>query len=146
MKPYRIIEHTADVGLRIRGRQFPELLENAALGFFDLMTDIHSIRREESGKKQKPVRRIFRLKTKDPGDLLLKWLRELLYMFSAKKLVFYHYEFLKFSETEIVVRAIGTRFDPPRHEQKLEVKAVTYHHFELSKNKSGWTAEVIFDI
>jgi SHS2 domain-containing protein len=146
MQPYRILEHTADVGLRIRGRQFSDLLENAACGFFDLITDIHGIRHEEIKKKKTPIHHIFRLKTADSGEMLLKWLRELLFIFSTRKIVFYGYEFLKYSETEIAVRALGTKFDPFRHDQKLEVKAVTYHNFELSKTKAGWMAEVIFDI
>jgi SHS2 domain-containing protein len=146
VQPYRIFEHTADVGLKIRGRTFRELLKNAGAGFFNLLTDYAAIRREAASGSRRTVRRLLSLKTADPGDLLLAWLRELLFLFSAKKLIFYHYEFLDFSKTKMRVRALGVKFDPSRDEQKLEVKAVTYHHFELKKNKRGWTATVIFDI
>jgi SHS2 domain-containing protein len=144
-KSYRIIEHTADVGLKVRGRTFPELLENAALGFFDLMTDIGRIRLEGT-KKKKGITRVFRLRAADPAETFLKWLRELLFAFSAKKLVFFDYHFRMGPGRAVTVRANGLKFDPSRHEQKLEIKAVTYHHFELSKKKTGWTATVILDI
>jgi SHS2 domain-containing protein len=144
-KPYRILEHTADVGLRVRGRTFAVLLENAAFGFFDLMTDIGRIRLE-GAKRKKTIKRVFRLKAADPAETFLKWLRELLFAFSAKKLVFFAYHFRMGPGRTVIVRASGLKFDPARHEQKLEIKAVTYHHFELSKKKTGWTATVILDI
>ena len=71
MKPYEIIDHTADIGLRIRGRTLPELFTHAALGLFDLITDLDEI---PLGKERIPLH----LKAEDLGDLFLKWLRELL--------------------------------------------------------------------
>ena len=39
MKEFELIEHTADVGLRVYGKDLPDLFANAAKGLFSLITD-----------------------------------------------------------------------------------------------------------
>ncbi len=139
MRPYEIFDHTADTGLRVYGRDLPELFRNGAAGFFDLVTDFGKIR-----KKEARVR--IEIEKQDPGELFLAWLRELLYQFSAKHFVFYEFDFSEIGETKLRAEASGEIFEPGRHEQKCEVKAVTYHGFKLERKENLWTAEVIFDI
>ena len=43
MKPYELIDHTADVGLRAFGKTLPELFRNAAIGLFEMMTDLEKV-------------------------------------------------------------------------------------------------------
>jgi SHS2 domain-containing protein len=40
----------------------------------------------------------------------------------------------------------GEAIDRDRHEQRVDVKAVTLHRFQLEKTDDGWTAMVILDI
>lgn len=40
----------------------------------------------------------------------------------------------------------GEILDPNRHDQGVDVKAVTLHQFELRQTDDGWTATVILDI
>ncbi len=141
MIPYEVIEHTADIGLRIYGSDLPGLFTNAAAGLFNLITDADKIRPEV-----KPVRLSFHLKAENEGDLLLAWLREMLFTFSAQKLVLKDFQFERLTGKELEALAVAYPFDPNRHEQKYEVKAVTYHHFKIERTKNGWLAEVIFDI
>ena len=141
MIPYEVIEHTADIGLRIYGGDLPELFTHAAEGLFDLITDAEKIR---AGKK--PARFSFRLKAENEGDLLLAWLREMLFTFGAQKLVLMDFQFTRLTGKELEASAAAYPFDPAWDEQKYEVKAVTYHHFKIEKTKNGWLAEVIFDI
>ena len=141
MIPYEVMEHTADIGLRVYGRDLPDLFANAARGFFNLVTDTDKIRSPEN-----PARLSFHLKAENEGDLLLAWLRELLFTFSAQKLVLKDFQFGRLSAKELEASAAAYRFDPARDEQRYEVKAVTYHQFKIEKLKDGWTAEVIFDI
>ncbi len=135
------MEHTADVGLRIRGRDLKELFIHAAAGFFDLVTEVET-GEEPSGR----IWQRFQLGGENTGDLLLKWLRELLFVFSTKRIIFKEFEFKKLTDRELDVHAVGVLFDPARHGQKVEVKAVTYHGFKLETSKEGWMAEIIFDI
>jgi SHS2 domain-containing protein len=40
----------------------------------------------------------------------------------------------------------GETLDRDRHEERVDVKAVTLHRFQLEKTDDGWTAMVILDI
>jgi SHS2 domain-containing protein len=42
--------------------------------------------------------------------------------------------------------ACGEVLDPDRHHPRVDVKAVTLHHFRLEKTDCGWKASVILDI
>jgi SHS2 domain-containing protein len=42
--------------------------------------------------------------------------------------------------------ALGEKLDPERHHPRVDVKAVTLHHFSLKKTEGGWKALVILDI
>lgn len=42
--------------------------------------------------------------------------------------------------------AAGEKLNPQRHEQGVDVKAVTLHRFSLEQDENGWTANVILDI
>lgn len=141
MVPFEVIEHTADIGLRIYGRSLNELFCHAGQGLFYLITDV-----DKTASQTGPERISFHLKGKDEGDLLLAWLRELLYTFSAKGLVLTDFRFEALSGRELKASALGNPFDPDCDEQKYEVKAVTYHQFKIERTKKGWLAEVIFDI
>lgn len=145
-RPYERTGHAADVGLRVRGRTPRELFTHAALGLFDLMTDIRAIRNElDEGRPG--IRRSIILRGSGTGGLLFAWLRELLFIFSARRIAFARFRFLRLTARELKVSAVGRKFDPACHQQKLEVKAVTYHRFRVSRDKDkGWTAEIIFDV
>lgn len=46
----------------------------------------------------------------------------------------------------LVAIAQGEELDPERHHQRVDVKAVTLHRFQLEPTPDGWTALVILDI
>lgn len=145
MEPYEILDHPADIGLRIRGRTMEELFRHAAWGFFDLVTDLTVFRQAEAQILPK-AQYDFNLEASGLSDLMHLWLRELVYVFSAKRYVLVDFSFLELSETQLRVHGAGSVFDPRRHEQKLEVKAVTHHCFSLEHLKDFWKVQVIFDV
>ena len=141
MKAYEIIEHTADVGLRIHGSTGEELFCHAALGLADLITDTSRLHSLPLDRKIS-----FGLQGENTEDLFLKWLREILFVFSTRKLILLSFDFKILTAHRLQVEAQGLVFDPEKHESNYEVKAVTYHGFKMEKTKSGFEAEVIFDI
>ncbi len=144
MKSFEIISHTADIGLKISGRSLEELFRNGALGFFNLITDPERVR--ERGPEGGAVREVLEIRAADSEDLFLGWLKELLYVFSVRRLVLTDFDFEDCGKRHVKAVGRGTVFDPARDVQKYEIKAVTYHQFELRKQKNGWQARVIFDI
>ena len=66
MEPdYRIISHTADIGLAVRGKTLSALFENAALGMTSLLA--------EPGSFQPSLKATFNLTANTPEMLLVDW-------------------------------------------------------------------------
>jgi len=84
MKTYEIIEHTADVGLKVNGSSLKKLFENAAEGMFSIIG---------GEKKAEPSRLILKkIQIKKESDsfeeLLVAWLSECLYIFNKEEILF----------------------------------------------------------
>jgi len=77
--------------------------------------------------------------------LLVSWLQELLYLLDTEDLVFARFQ-VRIHDFSLEATAWGDVFDPNIHTMKTEIKAVTYHQLEVTKNDQGWQAQVIFDI
>ena len=82
----------------------------------------------------------------DWSDLMINWLRELLYLWNGKELLVKKTQILALSEKELSANVELDPFDPGRHEIKIEIKAVTYHQIQVSRGPVGWEAKIIFDI
>jgi len=138
IKGYRLIAHTADVGIEARGAGLPELFANAARCLFHVITDLGHIRLREI--------RDVEVSAPDREALLVAWLNEFLYLFDAENLVFRRFEVTELSETRIVARVHGERVDPERHPMKTGVKSATYHELKVWQDQRGYVARVILDI
>lgn len=137
---YEIIDHTADVGIRVRGDSLAELFAVAAEATFDL---IISSKREFIPSIDVP----FIIDAPNLEQLFVRWLQEILFVFETRRLVLAKFWIDKISEMHLEASAKGTKFDSTRHHQKMAIKAVTYHGLKVEKGADGkWTAEVIFDV
>jgi len=138
MKMYEIIEHTADVGIKAYGRNISEAFENAAKGMFDIITDKSEI--EAVGEYE------LRLEAQDLEQLLVDWLSELLFLNSAKNLIFSFFKVeLDEKSNSLSAHVFGEKFNISKHKIGMEIKAVTYHILEI-RNKRPYYVQVLFDI
>jgi len=138
MKRYEAINHTADMGIRVYGRTKKALFKNAAEGMFDLIADKKNI----LAKKKIELN----IKAPDIEELFVSWLRELLYQYSAKGMIFKKIAILNLSDAEITAEAYGEKMNLKKHIFKNDLKAVTYHGFDIKRTRMGWTAQIIFDV
>lgn len=138
MKPYRVFDHTADMGIEIFGETQKALFIHAAFAVFDLMADLHSVKPKESLK--------ISVEGADREDLLINYLREVLYLFNGKKLLLKNFSIDEMDDRHLTGNVQGEFFDPGRHTLKREIKAVTYHRAEVRKTEHGWQGKVIFDV
>ncbi len=138
MRPFRILEHTADVGFEAFGPTREEVFANAARALFFLMVDLESI------EPRTPV--AIMEKNSDPASLLVDWLSQLLYLCDGEGWLFSEFHPGFRSDTELVAEARGEKFDPARHHWKLLVKAITYHQLALEQTPQGWRAQIYVDI
>jgi SHS2 domain-containing protein len=135
---YRILEHTADIGIEVRGDALEDVFSNAAYGFSDLITDAAAL--------GTPVSRTLDLNAEDIEQLFHRWLSELLYIFESERLIFRKAEILEMRENGLKARLSGEKFDRNRHESRYEIKAVTLHGLKVSRETGAWIARVLFDI
>ena len=136
-------DHTADAGIIVTAPTLARLLEEAARGMNQILIDPRTV-----GK----IREIkINATGSSPADLMINWLRELLYIHSEQHLVYcdFHVE-----ETEpeadtlshISGIALGEPYDGERHHLFTEIKLITYHKLEARKGGDTWFGRVIFDL
>ncbi len=138
MQPFRVLEHTADIGFEAFGRTREEVFRNAGRALTDLTVDLDTVA---------PASQVeIEVEGSDAPSLLVNWLSEVLYLFDAEKWLFSDFEFASLSDRALVAQAHGEKFDPARHGIKLLVKAITYHQLVLEETADGWRAQVYVDI
>lgn len=135
---YELVNHTADVGIRIRADTLSGLFGKAAYAMFDLIADLEGVIVKEEV--------VLKLDALDLKELLIKWLRELLYIYAIEGIIFKEFDVEAIGEQHLEAKARGERFDENRHTLNMEIKLVTYHQLEVKQGPQGWTAQVIFDI
>jgi SHS2 domain-containing protein len=135
---YRLLDHTADLRLEIFGVDGGDLFVQAALALTDLITDPRSVRPLD--------RRTIAVTGTDWADLMVNWLRELLYLWSGEERLVGAVELAALEQTRLQAQVDVDRFDPRIHTIRNEIKAVTYHQIEAGPFQAGWRARVVFDI
>jgi len=135
MKPYEILEHTADIGIIVYGRSPKEIFINAACAMFEIIADTRRIKPKERIKIHE--------KADSYDELLLAWLRELLYRYSIDRAIPKDFEITKLNSKEIEATVSACR---TAYALMAEIKAVTYHELEFKRTSSGYRAKVIFDV
>lgn len=154
MNKYKIIDHTADIGIEALGKTKKELFGNAVEAMFDLMIDKEpdrkrflpavnlKVTREMTALEEKVVT----IKGADTEDLLVNFLREALYLFNGKRWIVKKCKLLELTARHVVAQLQGESYNSKKHQLKKEIKAVTYHGLSVKKTAQGWKGKVIFDV
>ena len=135
---YRIFDHTADLGVEVTAATQEELYAGAAVALSDLLTELSSVR-------SRIVREIV-VDGGDPADLLVNFLREVLYLWNGGGWLVKTCMIRQVDSRRLSAVLRGESFDPARHRIKTEIKAVTYHQAAVERTGNGWTARVVFDV
>ena len=138
MKRFEVLDHTADIGLIVYGKDLKTLFENAGEAFFHLITDLKKVRRR--------VEKRIEIKGEDLERLMVDWLSELLYLHDVENLLFKGFKVESVGEGGLKARVKGEPFQEGVHLIKTGVKAVTYHQIEVRKENGRWRAQIIFDL
>jgi len=144
MGTFEAFDHTADVGLEVRGAGLEDLLATAAQAVFSVIieagpsaveTETEVLAEAETGARA------------EWEDVFVAWLQELLYRFEMEHLVPLEFDFAEAGPVRVRARVGFGRFDPKRHRAATEVKAVTYHELAVREGPDGtWSARVILDV
>jgi SHS2 domain-containing protein len=135
---YRLIDHTADFGVHVFGTNPKDLFANAALAMFNQITDTDALK--GTGTYHLDITGA------DWPDLMVNWLRELLFLWTGKEMLIKKVDILSIAEDKLSAKARFDLFVLNRHEIKNEIKAVTYHQIQVESGPAGWEAKIIFDV
>lgn len=142
--PYEFLEDiaTADIAFHAWGNDLEEVFKSAGDAVINTMIDnLEAIALTET--------RTFQLENDELDLLLFNFLQEFIY-YKDSELLLLRAQQVEIGETESVYHLTamtqGERLDHDRHHQRVDVKAVTLHQFQLKKIEAGWMAQVILDI
>lgn len=133
---FEILEHTADVGLRLTGGSPEAIIVAAGEGLASL---------EGSWFPGEGEERAVEVRGGDLPGLLVAWLDELLYLRDAEDVVFGGFAVDEMDGERLRARVRTA----PRGNRILEsagVKAATYHGLRFERQNGGWGADVYVDV
>jgi len=135
---YETFDHTADLGIRVFGKDAVDLFAKSGTALFELIT--------ETGSTAAEAQVTLTVSGVDWPDVMVNWLRELLYLWTGRELLVVTIEIQSLEEFRIVADVGLVPFRPEVHPILQEVKAVTYHGLDVQQKNGGWEATIIFDI
>ncbi len=132
---HRFVDHTSEIGLRVRAATFPEMLAEAGRGLARLLL------RDQTAEAAGEAREI-EVSSHDREALLVDWLNELIFEAEVRLWVPLEFEMMAASDTHVRVRARGAEVEVP----PSIVKAATFHGLQVMETPEGLEAEVILDV
>jgi SHS2 domain-containing protein len=131
---------TSDAAIEARGDTLEELFRASATATFEVMVDTKDVQPE--------IKKELHLENQEIDKLLFDWLAEIIYLKDSEFMVFskFDIEINKNSNYLLNATIFGEEINQSRHELRCDVKAITYHLFDVSKKEGRWTARFILDI
>jgi SHS2 domain-containing protein len=138
MKSFHVLEHTADIRLKVESDSLEKLFTAALEG-------MNSILYKDFRKKLNDLSmsRQVNLASFDITTLLIDFLSQVLTLSYLDKAVFHRVLLLKIEGTKLHSRLAGCKVEYFSE----DIKAVTYHEANVRKNEKGlWETIIVFDV
>ncbi len=137
--PFRLLEHTADIGIEATAGNLAELFVACAEGLQQILCS-HPVQSTGEGH---PIR----IRAYDSEELLVVWLAKILGFVTRRDLFPLRFQIEQIDETHLD----GIIFTEPltlkHHRLNGEIKGVTYHQLTVEEiPKKGWRAQVYLDL
>jgi SHS2 domain-containing protein len=131
---------TADVAIESRGDTLEELFAASAMATFEVMVDISGI--------QPKSKKTLHLENSEIDGLLFDWLAELIYLKDAEFMLFgkYDIKITKNRNYQLDAEIFGEEINQSKHDLRCDVKAITFHLFEVYEKDGKWISRFILDI
>lgn len=136
--PWIFLDHTADIRMEVHGTTMEELFSNAARGLTSLLVS------RPSGDADTEI--TVNLDSGDYEELLVDWLREILFQNEVRDFVLLEPRIVRLSENGIEARLEGRPVQPGEERSDREIKGVTYHGLSIEETDRGYRARIVFDI
>mgnify|MGYP002639914292 CR=1 FL=1 len=136
-----IEEHTADILFLAEASTLGELFEQCGMAVEESQIELDKVSQD--------VEKEIKGENKKLDYLLFDFLDDLLFFKDTEQLIFSKFK-IKVEKVDdkfvMNCKAFGEKINPQKHEQKVDVKAITMHMFEVKKEKDLWKAKVLIDI
>ena len=131
--PFERIEHTADLAIRVWGRDLPDLFANAAAALFAMMAE------PPAGVD---LTHELIVEAGDIEELLVDWLNELIFLHEVHGETYSRFEITAFTPESL--RAIV--YGGATARKTRSIKAATFHELTISEDENGAEARIVFDV
>lgn len=138
---YKFLEHTADELFVAEASTLGELFEQCALATEEVMVNLEAVEAknliEIDGENE------------NIEYLLFDFLDDLIFYKDAEQMLLSKFDCNveeKNGKYFLKCKAYGEMINPDKHEQKVDIKAITMHMFKVEKVSDGWKAQVLVDI
>lgn len=133
---FRLLEHTADMGIEAQAASCEELFVQAAKGLLVVLAG--------GGETRSPVQDVtLEVCAGDVEELLVVWLNELLYLIQTKGMWPQNIALVDMRSDHLEAKLLMA---PLTGQPQREVKAATYHHLMVSCRQGFWRARVYLDL
>ena len=131
---------TADVAIESRGDTLEELFTASAMATFEVMSDTSSI--------QPKIKKTLHLEHSEIDGLLFDWLAEIIYLKDSEFMLFgkYDLKITKDTNYQLDAEILGEKINQSKHDLRCDVKAITFHLFEVYEKNGKWISRFILDI
>jgi SHS2 domain-containing protein len=137
-KRYRLTTRQSELAVRVAGNSQADLFANSAFTLFDVMTDVDKVDIKE--------RMSLEVEGTDRDDLMVNWMRELLYLYQGSGYLLKEFNIREAKDTLVKAEVCGEKIDPDRHEIRKEIHGIAYHQSRMQKTGDQWTAQLTFEI
>jgi SHS2 domain-containing protein len=136
-KDYEIIEHTADVGIKVKGNSVTEIFWKAMHATVDILSGGIEI--------QPVIERGFSTKEENIETALVSILEEIIYFFEKESFLPSMCS-VRIKEDAYEIKLKGDIVSAEDIKNGTEIKAVTYHQLKIKEVRGGYQVTVIFDV
>jgi SHS2 domain-containing protein len=138
-QPFVELDHTADAGVAVEGDSAEQALARLVLALGQTLS---------GGRAVEQARTIeVRVEPADYAMMAVDVLRELLFVFDSERLI---PSACRVDEIDphggVRVAVTVGAYDPDRHDEGLDLKAVTLHEARFEHLNGRWQAQVLFDV
>ncbi|MBN1881188.1 MAG: archease [Deltaproteobacteria bacterium] len=138
MGSWEFLDHTADVRLFVRGGDIHDLFITAARALMEVLVGVvptgdleyRTVRAEGEGFE----------------ELLVDWLRELLFLFQGEGVIAVKHDIIEIDRMHLIARCGCAAFDPMKMSMATDVKAITYHDLVVTEDDRGVSARIVCDV
>lgn len=134
---FEILEHRADLRIKVFGQDLAELFVNAGLAIAEqqsLEAKNQSLEKEEWESVE--------INSPDLNSLLVDWLNEILSRSDLNHKIYFNFKIEELFGKHCQAKIAGQKVV----QKQIDIKAATYHGLEVKKVDEHWEAVIIFDI